>query len=601
MRIPAQTEALWLRAGALLEPEGLEEPHDLVSARHYTHPALGTRRLIRLIPDLYAEAEDLAMSDLGFVLAQVRPQVGASLYAREPLAQHLRTTPESEERALLFRLYLILGRVRRAVESRPGSLWGHLEPTFRRIAQKAPSYLPWFLEEVGRLAMRAGQIKLAVRAFHQARDAERGLETPPDMKRTTGVYLEFALEGALSVRDLEAFAHDLAHQCAPEEAYVMFRFLCVRRTLRGVPPWSRMIPELRRLARAAKLDVAREERGFLGQILQAGALVRAPVSFWIDCRAALVELVRRNPSLCDSLLHLMPGWGEPTSYHIGWLRLLEETGALDAVMIDPRSLPPAQEAPAWAAPWWNRLLHHVSGGWRAQRVPDLAYTLLARAADRLRDEGVPLSCVQHGRLDPDLVDWMLEHRIPILTPGSRATCNLIAWAQYQEPNSLRPRPLDHLVAHPAFEPVLMRSLGLAFGDPDFERAAKACSALSPLRRQWLLRRAALIQRAGMREALRLTAGLADRVTSSLWEEFPSARTALEKINVATIFLRNAQEFATIPISQRMAERWLREPEASVGVLLARQWPQASEEARATLEVQILKGHKLLKLINKVTA
>jgi len=60
-----------LRAGALLpvdEPPAAHEPSDTFSARTYTHPALGDRPVVRLVPDAIAPAEDLALEFLGLRL-----------------------------------------------------------------------------------------------------------------------------------------------------------------------------------------------------------------------------------------------------------------------------------------------------------------------------------------------------------------------------------------------------------------------------------------------------------------------------------------------------------------------------------------------------
>jgi len=65
--VTADPEVL-LRAGALL-PTDAPVRAERISARAYEHPALGDRRVVRLVAEPIGEAEDLALQTLDFRLA----------------------------------------------------------------------------------------------------------------------------------------------------------------------------------------------------------------------------------------------------------------------------------------------------------------------------------------------------------------------------------------------------------------------------------------------------------------------------------------------------------------------------------------------------
>jgi hypothetical protein len=462
----AQSDPRAPAAGALLPPDAADPDAEPVFARRHRHPALGERVVVRLTPASLVEVEDAALGALGFTHDEaLASPVAAQLAAAEFGARALRgLAAQDPTRRPLLRAAVLLQIAGRLAGDQPEAAWARLEEGAQGLARAAPAWLPDFWEEGARRALAAAQLPVATRAFHRARDAQRALPRGGALEREGRAYLEFTLEGALNIRDLETWAADLEQRAPPQEAFALFRALCAQRTLRGAPPWGTMIAELRHLARAAGLRPLMEERRLLREIIEAGALVRAPAAFWSDCRRAVIALGRQEPRLRLALLRLLPGWGERRAYFAAWLRLLGECGALDVVTLPPEQLSAELRLPRHAALWWERALAHMTGGWRGESVPVVFFEALRRAAPRLRREGVPLDLCPHGQFDPDLVDLALELRLPIIAPAPRVRCDLRRWASPQEHSPERPRALTWLVRAAPFEPLLARALAEAADD-----------------------------------------------------------------------------------------------------------------------------------------
>lgn len=588
----AQQRLLWRAFGGLLPLDDEQEGTEPVLALRYRHPALGEGLMIRQTPESLLEVELAAQKALGFELVEPPRPIARRRQERSFAARALAQHPDGATHHAALRAAVLLRIADRHLRHQPQVAWRRLEEAHQALHKAAPHLLPDYYEEVGQQALRHAQVQLATRAFHKARDAQRSLPGDQALEHQARAYLTFSLAGALNVRDLETWAEDLGQQADPHQAFVLVRDLCARRTLRGVPPWAGMMQLVRKMARQAGLRPIQEERRLLRTILMAGALVRAPATFWEDCRASVVWLGRQNLQLRAALLQLLPGWGQPTSYHRRWLKLLEDCGALEIVTAPPTSLPPALRLPRPAAHWWNRAIAHMTGGWRGQQVPSTLFAHLRRAAPRLRRERIPLELAPHGLFDPDLVDLALELRLPVQDPGPRVRCNLARWASPQEHSPERPRRLHHLAREPGFEPLLQRSLDDVFGDPDFEELARQCPALLVPRRQWLQSRLSRLPRLGLREALHLLGWLHHRVPPALLASFPQEHQQLAQLAWHPHLMERACQLLQAPVTQEQARRWLQlAPEALQDDLKALQLPDEVREAlrEATQQAQRLEA------------
>ncbi|MFL1427963.1 MULTISPECIES: hypothetical protein [unclassified Nocardiopsis] len=424
---------------------------DTVSARVYTHPALGDRAVVRLVPDALAPAEDSAMDFLGFAdgdrsepLALTRPR---GLGYPEWALVH-----DPGRRAQALALVRPMEKAARLAATRPGPA----SDEFARIAAEVPiQHLPAYWEQAGRAFLAAGNARTAAIMFGRAREAEQVYSLPVDEATRRESFLEFAFAGALTVKALTAHAAELSGRYTSERAYTEFRELAVRRTLGGLPPWTGMLKQMRSLAKAAGIDQNAQERDLLRELLAVPATSSAPEGFWKSARATLVALGREDAETARALLGTFVdagGYGD-TGFHAWWLELLSEAGSVD-LLADP-----AQAVPGGAAGWLSRMVSHTRG-WN-RPLPAGFLELTTRIADRLRADGTPVDLTRGkgyyvGSIPADLLDLCLELGVPVSAADAphtgRRHLDLEAWVDHVRGGPRR--DLRFLRADPAWEPLV---------------------------------------------------------------------------------------------------------------------------------------------------
>ncbi|WP_306370241.1 hypothetical protein [Nocardiopsis sp. CC223A] len=420
---------------------------DTVSARVYTHPALGDRTVVRLVPDALAPAEDSAMDFLGFAgdghsepLALTRPR---GLGYPEWALIH-----DPGRRAQALALVRPMEKAARLAATRPGPA----SDEFARIAAEVPiSHLPAYWEQAGRAFLAAGNARTAAIMFGRAREAEQVYSLPVDEATRRESFLEFAFAGALTVKALTAHAAELSGRYASERAYTEFRELAVRRTLGGLPPWTGLLKQMRSLAKAAGIDQAEQERDLLRELLAVPATSSAPEGFWKSARTTLVAVGRDDVEVARALLGMFVDSGgyDDTGFHAWWLELLSDAGSVD-LLADP-----AQTVPGGAAGWLSRMISHTRG-WRWS-LPAGFLDLTARIADRLRADGTPVDLTRSSGyraqdIPADLLDLCLELGVPVTADSARRRLDLDTWVDH--PRGGPRRDLRFLRADPAWEPLV---------------------------------------------------------------------------------------------------------------------------------------------------
>lgn len=441
------TEAL-LDAGLAPLDAAVDGHTDTVSARGYTHPALGDRTVVRLVPDALAPAEDSAMDFLGFAdgdrsepLALTRPRgLGYPEWA-------LIHDPGRRVQALA--LVRPMEKAARLAATRPGPAGDE----FARIAAEVPiPHLPAYWEQAGRAFLAAGNARTAAVMFGRAREAEQVYSLPVDEATRRESFLEFAFAGALTVKALSAHAAELSGRYAAGRAYTEFRELALRRTLGGLPPWTGLLKQMRSLAKAAGTDQLEQERELLRELLSVPATSSAPEGFWKSARPTLVALGREDPEVARALLGMFVdsrGYDD-TGFHAWWLELLSDAGAVD-LLVDPD-----QAVPGGAAGWLGRMIGHTRT-WR-RGLPAGFLDLTARIADRLRADGEPVGLdarggYYSGTIAADLLDLCLELEVPVTARESgRRHLDLAVWVDH--PHGGPRRDLRFLRADPVWEPLL---------------------------------------------------------------------------------------------------------------------------------------------------
>ncbi|MFD3533226.1 hypothetical protein [Streptomyces sp. NPDC058664] len=512
------TPAAEVRAAALLDagailPVGTtdRDDADALTARTYTHTALGDRPVVRLVPGTLGEAEDLALEFLGLARTAEAPVVGQ--VRRETLgfpAWALVNDPANGHHALA--LVKDIERLGRQARTRAGAAKEGFDALGTRLGRAVPHFLPTYYEQVARLFLQAENTTYAASFFGKAREAERVHGLVVDEDRQRAVFLEFAFAGALTVKALRQYVRDLVARLAPADAWAQFRRLLVERCAAGMPPYAALPQDVRALVKAAGLDREAAERELVADLIGSPGVVRAPASFWATYRSALIALARRDAAVRARLLGFFPETfsegDQDTDGEPGWLALLAESGAEDLLTAFPdapgnppsgSAADPSVVSPAdWLARWEAHRRRNRATSGRSPQTLDLA----ARMADRLRADGRPVELFQ-GRwqrtADLDLLDLCLASGVPVAEPDDQDTDSaqpsgvpVGPWLTDTAPGA---RDLTAVAERPVFRALLSRNVG-DLGGGHGQRLSDAGMAklaahpvLSGVLREWLTARA----------------------------------------------------------------------------------------------------------------
>ncbi|WP_406860779.1 hypothetical protein ABZO31_10105 [Streptomyces sp. HUAS MG47] len=437
-----------LRAGAVLPVEAGGDGTDVLTARSYAHPVLADRPVVRLVPETIAAAEDLALEYLGFTAAHAAERVGR--VRRQSLgfpAWALVHDPANGHHALA--VVKEMERLTRLVATKPGLAKEGFEEIGVRLDRSVPQFLPTYYEQVARLYLAADAKQQAAVFFGKARAAEQRHALPVDEERVREVFLEFAGAGALTAKSLRDHAKTLASRLPAPEAYANFRALSLERCAAGLAPYAGMLEDLRRLAKAAKLDARAEECALLAEVLPTGAMNRAAPGFWKSALPALRDLAAGDPAVRRRLVSLLPAvTGDDTEgFDASWLELLDACGATELLM----------DGTVPAAEWLGAWTEHRRRGWggRCGRIEG-ELTLVERLAPRLVADGTPVRLIsgrgRRGGVDLDLLDLCLALGVPVAPPeGDTGRFGLDSWMRDERPGR---RDMVALTADERFGPQL---------------------------------------------------------------------------------------------------------------------------------------------------
>ncbi|MEJ2852651.1 MULTISPECIES: hypothetical protein [unclassified Saccharothrix] len=397
------TEKALIAAGAVLPGVGTSgEDRDTITARHYAHPALADRVVVRLVPEVLGRAEDLTCEFLGFAEPARVAEVGTG--RRSALgfpAWALVNDPKNAHHAL--NLVKEVERLARVAKSRAGAAKDGFTALGDMLGRSAPHFLPTFYEQAGRIFLQHGNQTYAATMFGKAREAEEVHDLAVDPERTREVFLEFAFAGALTAKALSAHAKGLARKHDADAAYELFLTLCVERTKGGLPPYTGMPEDLRRLAKAAKRDLRAEDERLLRAVLESTAVSRATASFWKSYRDSLVGLATADAEVRAQLLTFVPASASTVDT---WLEILTACGATRE-LIEPCGA-------ADAAEWLSSLLGVRSSGWREHGRSQALLDLVEAMADRLSADGKAVRALRVWRQgELDLLDLLVARGVPI--------------------------------------------------------------------------------------------------------------------------------------------------------------------------------------------
>ncbi|MFE1770999.1 hypothetical protein [Streptomyces sp. NPDC059008] len=483
-----------------------------ITARRYAHPHLGTRPVVRLTGHAMAPVEDRLLADLGFST----PEAG------DPVVSGKRPEPHYPAWALVHDLTnaevalaagVEMARAGRLAAPRPGPA---LE-RFQEIAATLPDdHLPVYWEEVARIFLAAGRDKQAAMMFGRARTADRhatGAVAAPARRRA--VFLEFALAGALSAKDIKAYVAELSRRCDPVEAYRELWELAVRRTTGGLVPWPEMLKQIAKLAKAAGRDVVTEHRLLLEGLVDAPALWRVADGFWTAQRKLLVPVVAGSVVLKRRLLWRLPGVPR-SGMDAWWCGLLEETGALDEL---------AGDAGEWLSAMLGRYGDHRAA------APEELLRLMPVLADRIRDAGMPVRFDagepdEYHSIDAVALSRCLALGVPVADPGPKTS--LTNW---QGPARV---DLRALLDDPRFGPVLARSVPTHGGE---FRSLWGTKTLRPLLGATVGARIEQARSGGLEGAKTALRWLDENIRADMLKELPDLSARIAGLDMVTPLTR----------------------------------------------------------------
>ncbi|MEU6813936.1 hypothetical protein [Streptomyces sp. NPDC046860] len=481
------TLTVLLEAGAVLPPGSTgREDADTLTVRTYSHPALEDRPIVRLVPGMLGEAEDLALEFLGLTPAEEAFEAGQ--VRRETLgfpAWALVHDPANGHHALA--LVKDVERLARQAKTRPGSAKEGFEALGTRLGRAVPHFLPTFYEQAARIFLQHENTTYAAAFFGKAREAERVHALAVDEERRRAVFLEFAFAGALTVKALKEHVKDLGRRLDPAAAWAQFRQLTVERCAAGMPPYASLPQDARGLIKAAGLDREAEERALAADLIASPAAVRAPASFWTAYRPALRALAEERPEVRARLLEIMPsGIGRTVEDDESWLALLAESGA-DRLLTDAEAAAEHGVDPAeWLSRW---ALFRKHGGTMSLRSP-ATLALVARMAPVLRAAGRPVDLFTgrwHAGADLDLLDLCVAEDVPLTVPGADVTVHLMLYPWLHDDRAGR-RDLAAVAADRRLRRMLHQAVeqtGEHRQAPDVLARIAAHPVLSEVLREWL--------------------------------------------------------------------------------------------------------------------
>nr|WP_042183379.1 hypothetical protein [Kibdelosporangium sp. MJ126-NF4]CEL15477.1 FIG01126201: hypothetical protein [Kibdelosporangium sp. MJ126-NF4]CTQ92121.1 FIG01126201: hypothetical protein [Kibdelosporangium sp. MJ126-NF4] len=479
-----------IQAGGIVPGKPSRDDTDRFSARRYRHPGLPDRPVVRLVADSLGQAEDLTLEYLGFEGTEQITPVGVG--RRQALgfpAWAIVNDPGNAHHAL--NLVKEVERLSRLARSKAGAARDGFTELAAMLDRSAPHFLPTFYEQAGRIYLDLDSPTYAATMFGKAREAEatHGLSIDEDRQRE--VFLEFAFAGALNVKSLSAHAKALGARTTPAEAYTQFRMLCVERTKGGLAPYTAMADDLKRLAKAAGLDVADEEAGVLRDILESESICRAPAGFWKAYRKSLAQLAKADTEFAETLVATVPDLVE---CHEVWLEILAESGATTV-------LTETGTNPGYGATWLTEVADVRSRAWTRTRSPQLL-DLAGRMAERLRADGEPVALLERGSADVDLLDLCLAERIPVVEPAELVHLDVQGWMTDDQPGR---RDLAALGAAEQFHEALTNGIlrHLDSNQPQLAEALLEVPGLRMALRRWLDDAAKRVGDLGM-AALRIT-------------------------------------------------------------------------------------------------
>lgn len=541
----SEADQAQLAAGGLVPTStklGKGDVVDTVVARAYRHAVLPGRTVVRLVAESVIAGDDLEMATLGFAAGEDRGAVAKE--RKRPLGfpgWALVHDPKNARYAL--DVVKELKKVARRVKSKPGAAKEGFDKIAAALAKTVPHFLPSFYEQVGRLFLEHGAASYAATYFGKAREAEAVHALAVDEQHRVDGFLEFALAGAVTTKALSQYAKELAKHHAPADAYAHFRKLAVQRTLGGMPPWSGMGADLQRLAKAAKLDVAAEDRAVIAEIMGSPAINGAAAEFWRVYHDAIRDLATGDAAVRATLLNLFPkGATYSRELDLAWLDLVEETGGMTALVEGD----PVVQPIGGRAAWFDKLVQHLGRYWEDRSQPVRTFEILRRLAPKLVADGVPIRCLtRYNQIDLDVCELALELGVPVslVNDARRAWVssrfNLDEWAKDADKPEHGRDPV-RIAAHPQLGLILVKAVDDALGRDAFDRVSAGMAGFLAAKRAWLEQQLTWAETGGLPVVTETLERIDKKAKATLFADLPDLHARFAALDVAPALARSLQ-------------------------------------------------------------
>lgn len=268
--------------------------------------------IVRLIPEALVPAEALALQTLGISLSGSQPVGFVPNRAIGFPAWAILSDPDNAHHAL--NLVADIEWARRNAKNHGGRVKTHIDRIQGVLEKSAPHFLPTFLEEIARIFAAVDNIVYAKPYFAKARKIERFYGIAVDPERHRQAFAEFTAAGVVGAKELSAEAEDAATRMPPEQAHAYFYDLIIARAKNGVPAYTNVLRDIKKLSALAGKPPRQGEIEFVSQYVLTKAFTKTANGILKKMLPYFAAAHALNPSVGATLIQQCPEEWEIDEY-----------------------------------------------------------------------------------------------------------------------------------------------------------------------------------------------------------------------------------------------------------------------------------------------
>ena len=284
--------------------------------------------IVRLIPEALVPAEALALQTLGISLSGSQSVGFVPNRAIGFPAWVILADPDNAHHAL--NLVGDIEWARRNAKNHGGRVKTHIDKIQSALEKSAPHFLPTFLEEVARIFAAVDNIVYAKPYFAKARRVERTYGIAVDPERHRQAFAEFAAAGVIGAQELSAEAADAATRMTPTQAHTYFQDLIITRAKNGVPVYTNVLRDIKKLSALAGKAPRQGEAEFISKYVLTKAFTKTANGILRKMLPYFAAAHELNPSVGATLIQQCPEEWKIEEY----VDALQRTGLWDDLCSD---------------------------------------------------------------------------------------------------------------------------------------------------------------------------------------------------------------------------------------------------------------------------